>query len=439
MATKVLGVDLASGRWRDNGSALLSFGEDGRWETIQTGVVRWPSDGHPDAEAIAERLDAFCLTHEVSAMSLDGPQGWRDPALPHGWGRAAERASRTPGKTGPPGSCVPGTYLGWVTLSVEVFERLQRLPHVELANDPVERIELPPQGRYVVLECFPTSIWRTAGLAPLPGKAKTRETAAFARALATAFGLPPLGPIGHDDLQAVVAALPAGALLGAPAHAVPRGTPGRRVGSDWIEGLIWDAAPLSAASEARPAPTLPLLVVVTGPPATGKTTVATTLARELGLPLVAKDAIKERLYEEVGTGDREWSRRLGRATYALMFDWLAEELRCGRPAIVESNFTPAAAPAFVALPGHRPLRLFCTAPRDVVIERYAARARHEGHLDGVVLEELRAGQHEEQWSVLPLPGDLVEIDIAADDLDAVVERVRGALAAGSETTESALS
>jgi predicted kinase len=178
---------------------------------------------------------------------------------------------------------------------------------------------------------------------------------------------------------------------------------------------------------------------VTGPPASGKTTLATKLSRELGLPLVAKDAIKERLYDTVGAGDREWSRRLGRATYALIFHWLEEELRAGRSVIAESNFTPAAAPFFERLPAHRPLQLFCTAPREVVIERYAARARHEGHLDDVILEELRAGQHEDQWSPLPLGGELLELDVAKADLDALVAHVVSALAAGSETGESALS
>jgi predicted kinase len=180
-----------------------------------------------------------------------------------------------------------------------------------------------------------------------------------------------------------------------------------------------------------------LLVVVTGPPASGKTTLATALSRELRLPLVAKDAIKERLYEQIGTGDRAWSQRLGRATYALMFHWLAEELRCGRPVVVEANFTGAATPSFTVLPPHRTIQLFCTASREVVLERYAARSRHEGHLDDVVLEELRAGQHEDQWSALPLAGELLEVDIAATDLAAVVARVHGALSAGNGTDELA--
>ena len=43
--------------------------------------------------------------------------------------------------------------------------------------------------------------------------------------------------------------------------------------------------------------TPPLLVVVSGMPSSGKTTVAEELARRLRLPLIAKDAIKESLYE----------------------------------------------------------------------------------------------------------------------------------------------
>jgi hypothetical protein len=74
-----------------------------------------------------------------------------------------------------------------------------------------------------------------------------------------------------------------------------------------------------------------------------------------------------------------------------------------------------------------------------VIERYAARARHEGHLDDLILEELRAGRHEDQWSPLPLAGELLELDVATADLDAVVAHVVSALASGSETDEPALS
>ena len=56
---------------------------------------------------------------------------------------------------------------------------------------------------------------------------------------------------------------------------------------------------------------VPLLLVVTGMPSSGKTTVAEGLAGRLGLPLIAKDEIRESLYESVGAEDVSASARLG--------------------------------------------------------------------------------------------------------------------------------
>ena len=82
------------------------------------------------------------------------------------------------------------------------------------------------------------------------------------------------------------------------------------------------------------------IVLVTGPPASGKTFVARLLADRLGLPLIEKDAIKETLFDSLGTGDAAWSQRLGRATSPLIY-WAVElHLKARRTAIVESNFAP---------------------------------------------------------------------------------------------------
>src|SRR5690349_14686664 len=71
---------------------------------------------------------------------------------------------------------------------------------------------------------------------------------------------------------------------------------------------------------------VPLLVVVTGMPSSGKTTIAESLAERLHLPLVAKDVLKESLFETLGPGDVEWSGRLGDAAYNLIFDLAATTL-----------------------------------------------------------------------------------------------------------------
>ena len=178
----------------------------------------------------------------------------------------------------------------------------------------------------------------------------------------------------------------------------------------------------------------PLLVVVTGPPASGKSTVATALAERLALPAVAKDGIKETLFDALGTADRDWSRRLGRATYPLLFHVLELVLLAGHDVLAEANFTPADAnPEFDALRRRAPFRAFqiyCTAPRDVLLARFAGRARdrtrHAGHVDdrGVV-EELRAALEEDRHLPLALAGELVELDTSRlVDVAALAGRVR---------------
>ena len=56
-----------------------------------------------------------------------------------------------------------------------------------------------------------------------------------------------------------------------------------------------------------------VFVVVDGPPASGKSTLAPQLAHALGLPLVAKDTIKDAFIAVLPPADVEGSRQVGRA------------------------------------------------------------------------------------------------------------------------------
>ena len=172
--------------------------------------------------------------------------------------------------------------------------------------------------------------------------------------------------------------------------------------------------------------TLPLLVVVTGPPAAGKTRIARVVAEELRLPLIAKDDIKETLFETLGTGDREWSRRLGRATFEVQFRLLRELLAAGCSVIAEGNFNRT--DAFSALPRAHVFQIVCTAERDELLRRFRERTagRHPGHVDHITIEELGPRLFAHEWRPLALGGELVELNTSAPPAE-VTARLRRAL------------
>ncbi len=80
----------------------------------------------------------------------------------------------------------------------------------------------------------------------------------------------------------------------------------------------------------------PPLVIVGGAPASGKTTLAHLLARELRLPLLARDTLKECLMDSLGSPSRARSRELGAASYGVLFVVLDRLLEAGVGAILES-------------------------------------------------------------------------------------------------------
>ena len=181
----------------------------------------------------------------------------------------------------------------------------------------------------------------------------------------------------------------------------------------------------------------PLLIIVSGPPASGKTTLARQFARELDLTLINKDGIKETLFDSLGWQDRAWSKKLGLAAYHLLYYFLEAELAAGQSLVIESNFAPIATSEFKKLQEKypfRPFQVMCRTEGKVLVERYRARAkdpdRHPGHVDLETLAEIEPVLTGGRLEPLGIGGEIIELDttdFSKINVAGIVARLRTAL------------
>ncbi|WP_010291748.1 AAA family ATPase [Clostridium senegalense] len=62
-----------------------------------------------------------------------------------------------------------------------------------------------------------------------------------------------------------------------------------------------------------------VMIIITGAPATGKTTLSNELAKKYGLPKINKDEIKELLFKSLEVKDSKWTTELGIASFELTY------------------------------------------------------------------------------------------------------------------------
>jgi predicted kinase len=154
---------------------------------------------------------------------------------------------------------------------------------------------------------------------------------------------------------------------------------------------------------------MPRLLVITGAPASGKTTLARELACRYGAALIAKDTIKEPLLDVLGAPDRAASRTLSDASFAVMFALARAQLATGSSVLLEGNFRatehPAALRVLTAAPAVRCAQVLCVLEEGARRERLASRAhdpaRHAGHRDAELAYASAAAEN--TW--LDLPGE----------------------------------
>jgi predicted kinase len=130
------------------------------------------------------------------------------------------------------------------------------------------------------------------------------------------------------------------------------------------------------------------VIVITGLPGAGKSTLAHELARRYRVPLLAKDFIKEPLLDVLGAADAAHSRKLSDASFAVLFRLATEWVAGGQELILEGNFRPAEhdGPLREVFTSTRGLQVLCRVPEAERLARLADRetdpARHAGHRFG---------------------------------------------------------
>lgn len=162
----------------------------------------------------------------------------------------------------------------------------------------------------------------------------------------------------------------------------------------------------------------PLLLVVSGPPGAGKTTLGRRLAGDLGLPFMNKDGIKEGLFATMGWKDRPWSRELGRASADLLLYFAEVELSAGRSLVIESAFwrehSTAALNELERRCPHHPIQVHFRAQIDELVRRFSDRDssghRHPGHVDPASYGELQDALLAGRYDALEIGGELIVVD-----------------------------
>ena len=129
------------------------------------------------------------------------------------------------------------------------------------------------------------------------------------------------------------------------------------------------------------------VIVLTGMPATGKSTICKALAEHFGFPVVEKDAIKEELFDTLGFTCYAEKRALDHAANAVVIHMTEQNLKTGGSLIVDNNFDETSGKTFKALLEEYAPQCVCIFLRgdlDVLHHRYTLRdnahARHLGHV-----------------------------------------------------------
>lgn len=126
------------------------------------------------------------------------------------------------------------------------------------------------------------------------------------------------------------------------------------------------------------------IIILTGFLATLKTTISHRLSKDLGVPTINKDSIKEILVDSIGFTNREENLKLSHATFQMIKYIMVKNIEFKIDTIIESNFKPIELieiDHISKMNKVETLSIFLSGSYDVLYKRYVERqpSRHPAH------------------------------------------------------------
>lgn len=160
---------------------------------------------------------------------------------------------------------------------------------------------------------------------------------------------------------------------------------------------------------------MPKLIIVSGLPATGKSTLVKKLSADLRLPAFSKDEFKELFADTIGFVDHESTRSFGKASFQALFLVARRCLEDDVSVIIEGNFILETETKdfilFLKKSNIPVYEILCHADGQTVVDRFFSRKRHPVHH---TLTEAKNREYAETLRVGKAPsleiGKLMEVD-----------------------------
>ncbi|EDK72501.1 hypothetical protein TM7_0374 [candidate division TM7 genomosp. GTL1] len=161
------------------------------------------------------------------------------------------------------------------------------------------------------------------------------------------------------------------------------------------------------------------LILIIGPPASGKTTLARKLEADLNMPVMGTDDIKERICTALDIkDDAHWSDKLNEACYDLLLFFAQRFLRHGSSLILESDFRYEDSEKIAGLTsGIGVTQVLLEVDHKLILERFKARwhkgERHPAQADNLWFEDLEKGPTT-GTRFLQIEGERIAIDATSE-------------------------